>query len=211
MMDFAFPFIALVIIGGCMATMGTEGLWAASIMFINVIVAGLIAMNFWEPLAAFCLKQSAGGEFFWDYFALVGLFTVALFVLRSVTDKISRQPVVFNEHVHLFGGLAMGFLTGWVYVCFLHAALHTAPLPRDFAGCKPEDRNLMFAPDRVWLGFTQQMSQGPFAAIPNSGDPNDPYVFDPRGEYLMKYATHRTRYAHPDSVAAGISGVVVGP
>lgn len=211
MLDYAVPVIALMIIGGSMATMGMEGLWAASIMLINVIVAGLIAMNFWEPIAAYALQSSPGGEFFWDYFALMGVFAVVLFVLRTITDKISRQPVVFNEHVHLFGGLAVAFVTGWVMVCFLHAALHTAPLPRDFGGCKPEEVNLMFGPDRVWLGFAQQMSLGPFAAIPNSGDPNDPHVFDPRGEFLMKYTAHRVRYADPQSVEAGISGVVMGP
>jgi hypothetical protein len=206
------------IVIGCIvlivAMLGTEGLWSSAIMLLNVILAGLLAMNFWEPASSWLLSYSNGGEFFWDFFALVGLFLVFLVIFRSITDKLSKKRVVFHKAVDIGGGVFLAAFTGWVLSCFLLAAVQTAPIPREFAwgGFVPEENNIFgLGPDRLWLGFTQRMSMGPLAPIGASDDPNGPHVFDPKGEYILKYATHRARYATMDSVDAGISGVVLPP
>ena len=35
----------------------SEGLWGAALMFFNVLFAGIIAFNFYEPLAALLVEQ----------------------------------------------------------------------------------------------------------------------------------------------------------
>ncbi len=58
----------------------------------------------------------------------------------------------------------LALLTGYVTMAFLLTALHTAALPREFIGFRPERKNLfdMVAPDRQWLGFTQYVSENVF-------------------------------------------------
>ena len=43
-------FFALIL--GMMYALMSEGLWGAALMFFDVLFAGLIAFNFYEPLAA---------------------------------------------------------------------------------------------------------------------------------------------------------------
>lgn len=211
-MSFLLPLILIAVIVLVVAMLGTEGMWSAAIMLVNTILAALLATAFWEPLSAYLLSYNSGGEFFWDFFALVGLFLVFLMVFRSMTDKLSRKRVLFMKPVDIAGGVVLAAFTGWVLVCFLLMAAQTAPISRNFAwgGFVPEERAFFgLGPDRLWLGFSQRMSLGPLSPVGSSDDPNGPHVFDPRGEFLIKYATHRERYASPDAVDAGISGVVL--
>ena len=47
------------------------------------------------------------------------------------------------------------------------------------------------SPDRLWLGFMQKMSMGSFARSAPANQP-EAHVFDPKGEFMVKYATRRT-------------------
>lgn len=211
-MTFIFPLLIVICIVLIMAMLGSDGMWSSGIMLVNTILAALLAMNFWEPASAAALGFSSGGEFFWDYFILMGLFLVFLMIFRSATDKLSRKKVVFLRLADIIGGYVLAAFTGWVLVCFLLTAAQTAPIARNFAfgGFVPEENNFLgLAPDRLWLGFTQRMSLGPLSPIGASDDPNGPHVFDPKGEFIIKYAAHRDRYATPEAVAAGMSGVVI--
>jgi hypothetical protein len=211
-MTFILPLIIILCSVLIVAMLGTEGMWSAALMLVNVILAGLLAMNFWEPAAAWLLSMYAGGEFFWDFLVLLGLFLVFLMLFRGITDKLSKKKVVFMKPVDIAGGVILSSLTGWIMACFLLTAAQTAPLAREFAfgGYLPEERAFLgTGPDRLWLAFVQRMSGGPLAPIGAPDDPNAPHVFDPKGEFILKYATHRERYASPESVDAGISGVVI--
>ena len=73
--------------------------------------------------------------------------------------------------------------------------LHTAPLPREFLFGSFQAKQRMFfglAPDRQWLAFVQKMSRGPLC---RSASPDqwrrEATVFDPAGEFMIKYATRR--------------------
>ena len=206
-----YTIIMLLIIGAVVAMVGTEGAWSAALMLINTITAALLAMNFWEPLAALGIGYSPGTEFFIDFFLLTSLFAIIVMVLRTITDKLSRKRPLLPKLADTIGGFFLAAWTGWILVCFFSVALQTAPLARNFFGFEPEANNFIgLGPDRVWLGFTQRMSNGPL--MPLTADTEDPaqtHVFDPRGEFIIKYATHRSTYATPTSVEAGISGVMI--
>jgi len=93
---------------------------------------------------------------------------------------------------------------GYAMVCFTMMTLHTAPLGKKFLfeGFSAETDARMFfgitPPDRQWLGFVQKMSTGAFAGSEE---------FDPKAEFMPKYATRRTdlekRISTADSLLVG--------
>ena len=48
----------------------------------------------------------------------------------------------------------------------------------------------LWAPDRKWLGFMQQTSQGSFARTVNPGKTTQ-HVFDPDGTFILTYGARR--------------------
>lgn len=199
----SLALLAVIVIITIMLTF--EGLWSAGIMLINVIVSALIAMTFWEPMAGLFVGFNYGTTYWVDFFCLLSIFAVSLMILRTITDKMSKVHVEFPPLLDRLGGGFFGIWTGWVFVCFLTAALQTAPLAKNFffGGFQPGQAYFfnVLQPDLYWLGFTQKMSIGPLA--PLTGGP----VFDPKAEFIVKYAQRRADYASPESVAAGMSGV----
>jgi hypothetical protein len=151
----------VAIVAWCVAS---EGAWSAGFTFVSVLLAGLLAMNFFEPLANYLEAAIAGSPEWaarWDVISLVGLFALFVFLLRFLTEYLAPTFMPVQPMVHEVGRWGFGVLTGYVSMAVLLTALHTAPLPREFLGFAPERKNLLgiVAPDRQWLGFTQHVSE----------------------------------------------------
>jgi hypothetical protein len=154
----------------CVLMSLASGLWGNLIMIFNVLIAALIATNYFEPLAAWLDEQMPSYTFFWDFLAMWGIFALAVIVLRAITDTLSRVKVRFKKPVEVAGGLICGAIIGWLMVCFALFSLHTAPLAPFFmkGGFNPA-ANMFFgiAPDRQWARFAQGQSDadsGPLSA-----------------------------------------------
>lgn len=190
--------ILLLIMGVVAWCVASEGAWGAGILFLISIFSGLLAMNFFEPLANY-LQTAMGTSRAWsfrlDMICLVGLFAGFVFGFRMLAEYL--QPTFIAVHPLVYDGVrwVFGGLTGYVVMAFLLTALHTAPLPRTFLGFTPEGRNLlgMTAPDRQWLGFTQYVSEH---SLVRSGKPR---IFDgptgKRGDYEGVWPSFPIRYA----------------
>ncbi|MHC4094216.1 MAG: hypothetical protein ACYSVY_28735, partial [Planctomycetota bacterium] len=79
----------------------TQGLFSAIIHLLCVVTAGALALAAWEPLTLGLLLR--GGKFdgyAWS-FALVGVFVVALFVLRLITNKLVPANVDLPQWANL--------------------------------------------------------------------------------------------------------------
>lgn len=162
-MTVIFPLLLVVILLACAASLYPEGLWGNAINLVNIILAGLLAFNFFEPLARFLEGQMASYTFFLDFISLWLIFCVSLVVLRTASNLLSRVKVRFLMIVDRVGSGILAVLVGWVMVCFTAATLHTAPLARNFmwGGFNPEKRMLFgLAPDRQWLGLVRLASRG---------------------------------------------------
>ncbi|MBX3415858.1 MAG: hypothetical protein KF708_24460 [Pirellulales bacterium] len=182
---------------GVFASTFNEGLWSNALTLFNLVTAALLAMNFFEPLASFLDKQAPGGSYYWDIVALWGIFGVSFGVMRTATDFASRVRVRFFKPVDVAGSVFFAIWIGWVTVCFALATMHTAPLSRNFLSFRPEDRALFnLAPDRQWLAFTQKMSLGQFSRMRSDTDRPDIY-FDPKGDFMLKYASRREEFEKP--------------
>lgn len=202
MLSLILSALFVVILLAVIASLGPEGLWSNSIMLINVITAGLLASNFFEPLAS-KIGDLWPGPYFWDLICLWGIFALALSVLRAATDGASKVRVKFIRQVDVAGSYLMAVWVGWVLVCFTAASLHTAPLSRNFlfGGFTPE-RKLFFglAPDRKWLAFVQKMSETGYCRLVSAEElKKGEYVFDADGTFMLRYARRREEYARADS------------
>lgn len=186
--------LLLVILFACVACLYTEGLWGNAIRLINSITAALLATNFFEPAARWLESQFPSYTYLWDFLALWGLFGLFMAVLRVATDFLSRVKVRFLKIVDQIGGALLSIWIAWVMVCFTTMSLHTAPMARNFLRESFQPESHMFfglAPDRQWLGFVQRTSLGQFCRSGTEAGKNEKTVFDPRGEYMPKYATRR--------------------
>ncbi len=185
-----FPLLMFVILFACVAMCYTEGMWSNAIRLVNIVMAGLLAMNFFEPVVRWLVGLGDWWKsctYVWDFLVLWGLFAVFMVIFRELTSYISPVKVRFLGLADRIGSGVFALWIGWVMVCFTMTTLHAAPLSRTFLfdGFQPEERMLFgLAPDRQWLGFTQRMSMGAFST-------SDQRVFDPTADFMPKYATRR--------------------
>ena len=80
--------LLLFIFAGVTYCVAGEGAWGAAITAFCVILGGLIAMNFFEPICDSLL----GSNYYWqarlDLIVLVGLFGAAVAGLRAGADYL---------------------------------------------------------------------------------------------------------------------------
>lgn len=207
--------ILLAILGLIAWCVAGEGVVGAAMTLLDVVFAGLLAMNVFEPLAAFLERTIPLGptwSYRWDFIALVGSFALFVFLLRLLCEHLSPTFVQTQRMVHDIGRWACGVLTGYVTIAFLLTALHTAPLPRivgkagtqEFLGFQAERNNFFgLAPDRQWLGFTQRVSlhalnrgrpfDGPLYVMGDyHGEKGEPLLWP---SFPMRYAFRREQIA----------------
>ncbi len=204
--------VLIAIVAGVTYFVAQEGPWGAAFTLFSVIIAGLVAMNFFEPLAN-ALGNTMG--FAWqtkvDIIALLGIFSLIVFLMRMGTDALMPTYVEVHGLLWDIGRWALGAATGYVVMAIALTALHTAPLPREFAGFTPERGNFFnMAPDRQWLAFVQYVSEKSFSA--GTGQ-----VFDYSDETTpgtppgWQFATFPIRYAHRREMSAGGGGFAPAP
>lgn len=171
------------------ASVMTQGLWSNTLTLVNVLLAGLIATNYFEPVADYMERQEPSFTYIWDFVAIWLLFGFAMVFLRLFTDFLSKVKVRFSKPVEMAGGPLMAIWVSWVTLCFATAAFHTAPLARHFLGGfqKEPDSKMLFGlqPDRVWLGWMHRESRTTLSRFGGERP------FDERGDYIVRYSNRR--------------------
>jgi hypothetical protein len=186
-MTLILPLLMFALLFAVVATCFAEGIWSNVVRLVNVVTAGLLAMTFFEPLSDWLDTQQPSYTYLWDFVTLWALFAVFLVIFREITDHVSRVQVRFLKMVDRAGSVAISFLIGWVVVCFTLTTLHTAPLGRTFlwGAFATDSEQRMIAgtgPDRMWIGFTRNLSTGAFAGIDE---------FNSEDEFMPKYHSRR--------------------
>jgi hypothetical protein len=184
-----YLLLMVVILLVCLAMMWNEGFWSNALILVDVVFAALIATSYYESLAQLLDNALPTFTYFWDFLSVWLIFVIVLSVLRALTDMISRYKISFKMPIEMAGRVITPLLTGWVMVCFVSFTLHMAPLGRSpLKGsfqAEPMSNNFMgYAPDRSWLAFVHARSQGSLSKM-------KPRVFDPEGEFVLKYGARR--------------------
>lgn len=194
--------LLIVVFFACFGFLFREGMWSNAITLFNVVVAALLATNFFEWAARVLEKWGPSFTYHWDFLALWGLFALSMAILRGATDFISKVRVRFRKIADQIGSPLLAACVGWVMICFTAMTLHTAPLARNCMGGSFQREEKMFlglAPDRKWLAFVQSLSRGAFSQAASPEDlqkepdwqEDKTRTFDPRSEFMPKYANRR--------------------
>lgn len=199
--DLVFSFLILLMT----YALSAEGLWGAALMFFNVLFGGLIAFNFYEPLAR--LIDSTGiGWGFSDTLAMLSIFCVSVMILRMTTETLAPAMVRFPTPVYQAGRLFFALATSLVTMAILILSFHTAPVHKKIFGSIDYKNKPPFGMglDHHWLGFFQYTTGEVFARY-GAGGVRDPYntygksgnqrlpvrVFDPRATWLLTHQEAR--------------------
>jgi hypothetical protein len=172
-----------------------EGVLTAFTMLCNVLLAGLVAFNFWEPLAALLDPFLADNLTFLhgyeDSICLMLLFSLTLGLLRLTTNNLANRLVEYHPVLQQGGSVVCGLITGYLASGFLLCVLQTLPWHRSFMGFEAKvdpdasgakGRRVLPA-DRVWLYLMHRAGLAPLAqASP---------TFDADGSFEDRYQRYR--------------------
>lgn len=201
-MSILFPIMLTVVLVAVIASLGREGLWSNLITLFNMILAAMLATNFYDTAAAALVKSVPSAAYFADFACIWLIFALALAVFQTATQQVSKVRVKFVKQLDAAGSWILAVWTGWVLVCFFTMTLHMAPLAREFMwhGFTPELRMYMgLAPDRKWLGLIHKLSQEGFCRLA-SKEELPKYTFDPEARFIPMWAARRQRYADAQGV-----------
>ncbi|MBM43764.1 MAG: hypothetical protein CMJ36_01960 [Phycisphaerae bacterium] len=113
-----------------------QGFFSALLHLIAVIVAGALALAFWEP---FAIDVLLGGGTFDGYamgLSLAGLFAFFLAVLRWTGDSIVRSNIMIPQGPDMAMGAVAGLCSGILTIGFTMTALGFIHGPHEFMGYK---------------------------------------------------------------------------
>jgi hypothetical protein len=230
-MDLVIDILLLGILGIVTWLLANEGAWTAILTFFSVVFGGLLAMNFFEPLAEFLGKQIPSFDDRADFIALVGLFALFTFLLRLGLDNVAPTNIELPDIAYQAGRWLFAFGAGYVTMAIILTSMHTAPLPRNFLGFKPERKNFLgvISPDLQWLGFTQYVTEHVFARrirIRNENNQEEASFRDfdglrvmfpgrPTSDYLptfiIRYASRRDKIGGAIARPAPVQAAPAGP
>jgi len=168
-----------------------EGIFTAFCMLVNVMVAGLVAFNYYEPLAAFLEPMLRGTlEGYEDAISMVALFAGTAALLRSAANALVNNEINYHPLVYQLGAGFFGLVTGYLLAGFLFCMLQTLPWHENFMNfdtkLEPSDPNAgirrILPPDRVWLAMMQRASKLTFSSGAE---------FDKDGSFEIRYARYR--------------------
>ena len=113
-------FTVLIMLGVGYAYL-REGLFTAFAMLVNVLIAGTLTFNFYEPLASM-MEPTLSNTFFAGYedvVCMIGIFALILGILRTVTNAISSTMIQFPPPVQRPGAFVVGLAVGYFAAGFL--------------------------------------------------------------------------------------------
>jgi uncharacterized membrane protein required for colicin V production len=185
-------FTFVIMVAGAYA-FWRQGVLPAFAMMVNILLAGLVAFNFFEPIAE-QLDSMADDTFlsgYQDSFCLVLLFSLTLLFLRWASNELIHTIILYNPILQQGGAVVFGVLAGYLVAGFLACVAQTLPANEHFLQLEPrvdvdssgKVRHRILPADRVWLALMHRASKAAF----DWGET----PFDPDGSFELRYAHER--------------------
>ncbi len=203
-----FIFTAVVMLGVAWFQIRT-GILGAILLVIEIVLAGLVAFGFWEPLAKLLEPSLRSGMFAGceDTIVLALLFSVALGTLRYVSTRMHDHWLEFDPNVQMVGGAFIGLLAGYLVSGFLICAAQTLPIEDNFLGFEPRKADSknenesplrrIVPPDRVWLSLMRHAGAYPLRWEEDNDKAEtdvDRFVtFDRHGTFELRHLRYRRK------------------
>ena len=185
-------FLTVVLMAVVAYAYWREGPLTAFAMCCNTAVAGVVAFNFWEPIAD-AIEPSLEGNFLKgteDALALMALFAATLMLLRWLTNNLASTHVDYPSLLYRGGALLFGATTGYLAAGFLVCVLQTLPWHQGFLSFATHDparatpARRLLPPDVVWLAAMHRLSGAGLSA-------GEGRRFDKNGNFELRYARYR--------------------
>lgn len=121
--------LQLVAVAACIGFLFREGMWGNYIRAMNVLFAGILATNFFEPFARF-LEDMIGPKltYFYDFLGFWLLFVIFFIILHLATSASSRVKVRFNRYLDNIFSVIYSLAVAGTLMSLLLFSLHLAPL-----------------------------------------------------------------------------------
>jgi hypothetical protein len=175
-----------------------EGVLTAVAMLVNLVLAGVVAFCFYEPLADALEGALSGGPLrgYEDWLSLTLIFVPLLALLRLITNNLApseiEAPALLNQIGAVVAALVMGYLASGILLCILQ----TLPWGESFLGFSHEVdaregavRRVLPA-DRVWLALVHRA--GKERCLGSAGEEDaEGVTFDKDGSFELRYARRR--------------------
>lgn len=184
----------LIILFAGTAMMVQQGLWSNAITLVNVIISGLVAFTFYQPLTI-RVDEMLDGEYTYllDFVMIWALFVVTMVITRAVTGAASKTRMRFKHPIDPVGGPAVGLIAAWVLAGIALASLHTSPMPKQafggglvYSAADVDSKSGLLNPDLAWLRFVETMAQAD--AFGHAGRSFSAKAF------VQIYADHREKF-----------------
>ena len=118
-----FDILLAVVFFAIFGSLARDGLWSNVLTLFNAVIAGVLATNYFEPLAGFLTGMLPSMVYLWDVLALGLLFSTFYILLRSFSAQLSKYRVQVQGSLDRIAGIALAAWVGWVGVCFVCFAI----------------------------------------------------------------------------------------
>jgi uncharacterized membrane protein required for colicin V production len=186
--------LTVVVMLICIYAFLRQGVLASFAMLVNIVLAGLLAFNFFEPIAEQLapLLTDTFLQGYEDSLCLVAFFSLALAILRWASNALIHSFVDYPPVLQQGGAAVFGVLAGFLVAGFLTCVAQTLPANKHFlrfeARVKTDSagrvRHRLLPSDRVWLGLMQRASLESLAW-------DDESAFDRDGSFEFRYRARR--------------------
>ncbi len=145
-----------------------SGFWSGVITLINLILSGLIATSFYNPLALGFARRSPNVESgaIAEFLAIWLLFVLSFLLLRIFAELLTRHHLVLETWTDLIGRTLVAPAVSLVFCSFVLFTFHLAPMPIEGWWHDYFDRGsggFGLSLDRGWGGYCRYASQGPLS------------------------------------------------
>ena len=179
-----------------------EGIFTALSMLINIILAGVVTCNFYEPLADYVDPLLVGSFLagYEDFLFMLLLFAGTLGLLRMVTNNLANILIEYHPLLQQLGAGLLGLVSGYLLGGFLLCLLQTLPWHVNFMEFQPRDRQEsplrgFFPSDRVWLALMRHAGAYALSRDPDNDNADSPFdryaTFDRPGNFELRYLRYR--------------------
>ena len=176
-------FIMILVFVLVVASTWWFGLWSNLITLINLFLASLVASSFYENVAVEIVIRQPTYLVLVDFVSLWLVFFITFFVLRAITDVLSKVRLKFDFWTETIGRSVLSVWIACVFISFAMFSLQLAPLPphlfvdgdgeyelpdstsnpSNIADDIPPQllaKQKYYGPDRMWAAFIQSRSRG---------------------------------------------------
>lgn len=190
----------------------TQGLFSAFLHLVLSIVAGSLAIAFWEPLAYTLLSLTPIlAPYAWGL-SLLLLFIVIFGLLRVLSDKVVPKNVHFMGIISQIGGGACGVAAGIIISGLTIIGLGFLPLGVSLAGYQPwqisADGQVTKSDSSLWVGV-DRMASNVFTGLSNGAFSNATPLVAYHPDFAKAAILFRLRLDENASVVAVPGSVTV--